>query len=354
MGRTYKCTKCGKDHEKPVGEHCQQAEDVIITDNANMADKGAGATTVTEVADSGENTGTDMAAVLSSLKAISQRLDAIEASHSTPAAGTTVSQAPVPQAPLTDAGKTFDELLQINDSEVNKQHNGGTASGAASGAASSAASSPLHTGFDKNSYDPRTVLTVRAKRVKAVHITQFLHEETKTRRARSQRRNVALECGEGLQERLVIQADDQHPYAGIQIAEWGAANCRLMHHLLETGQLKQCDTEYYLAYTTKIFDMVDKFEWSSVLDYDFRYRELQAEHCFNWGTVHPHLELQVLVPRSRPTADNKMRARQKPTVKVDDCKLYLAHGYCRFGENCRYRHPVSNSDTDTVEKNVKN
>lgn len=324
MGRTYKCTKCGKDHERPVGENCQEShEEEEIPDSEVIGNMDSNATggSATNTASTVQPSA-DITAVLASLKIITQRLDAIEGG------GPTTQTTTATPGPLTAAGKTLDQLLQVNDSESNGQ-------------CSSSA-----TVADRNCYDPRTVLTLRAKAAKAVHITQFLHEGTKKRRARSQRRDVVLESGEGLRDRLIVQADDQHPYANIGIAEWGAANCRLMHDLLKTCQLKHSDVEYYLAYTTKIFDMVDKFEWSSILDYDYQYRELQAEYEFNWGTAHSHLELQVLTPRDRRQTSTTPQMRQNP----EDCKLYLAHGHCRFGENCRYRHPANSRDTNRVER----
>ena len=72
---------------------------------------------------------------------------------------------------------------------------------------------------------------------------------------------------------------------------------RLLNHLLCTGQLPRADIVFYLAYTTKIYEFTEKYEWSSVLNYDYNYRELQAKHKFKWGTLSPHMELQLLVPK---------------------------------------------------------
>ena len=74
------------------------------------------------------------------------------------------------------------------------------------------------------------------------------------------------------------------------LSEWGAANCRIMNCLLVTGALNRANIEYYLAYTTTLFSFVEKFRWHSILDFDFQYRELQAEHNFQWGTLMPSLE----------------------------------------------------------------
>ncbi|KAH3859464.1 hypothetical protein DPMN_102279 [Dreissena polymorpha] len=71
---------------------------------------------------------------------------------------------------------------------------------------------------------------------------------------------------------------------------------RLLNYLLETKELKREDNEYYLVYAARIFEFAEKYEWNSILYYDFRYRELQVEDQFNWGTFSPYMELQKLAP----------------------------------------------------------
>ena len=52
---------------------------------------------------------------------------------------------------------------------------------------------------------------------------------------------------------------------------------------------------YYLAYTAMIADLASRYEWSSILEFDRKYRELQAEHGFLWGTQHAHPERHTLI-----------------------------------------------------------
>ena len=133
--------------------------------------------------------------------------------------------------------------------------------------------------------DPRTILTLKSQTNKAVHITQFLTEKCKRRR-QGRRKEFVLKSGSANSETLVLKADEEHPYLGIFIEEWGAANMRLLNHLLATQKLRRNDIEFYLAYTTKIFEFAEKYEWNSVLNYDYAYRELQAEHQFQWEPFH--------------------------------------------------------------------
>lgn len=222
------------------------------------------------------------------------------------------------QDPLITAGKRLDNLLTVENASTIENN--------------------CHSNFkvfDKDRFDPRSMLTVKAKQTKAIHINQFLQEGARRRR-QNYKRDIIVDTGSG----CLRSEDTSHPYAHITIAEWGAANCRLMNHLLTTGLLQRTDIEFYLAYTTKIFDLAEKYEWSSILEYDYQYRELQAEHGFSWGISNPHMELQVLVPRTKLAHEQKHAQGRRKQTEQEECKLFLAHGYCRFGDKCRYKHPT--------------
>ena len=85
----------------------------------------------------------------------------------------------------------------------------------------------------------------------------------------------------------MLKTDNDHPYSGIRIEEWGAANCRVLNSLLAKGILSRDHVEYYLAYIAKIYEFASKYEWQNVLKYDHQYRKLQAEHGFLWGVTPP-------------------------------------------------------------------
>ena len=55
---------------------------------------------------------------------------------------------------------------------------------------------------------------------------------------------------------------------------WDAANCRMLNQLLSWNVL-----EYYLAYKAEIFELKEKYEWSSVLDFGYNYRK-EGRKCF--------------------------------------------------------------------------
>ena len=199
--------------------------------------------------------------------------------------------------------------------------------------------------------DPRTVLTSKASFKKAVHITAHLSEGAKKRMKTKKQDTIVLARdheGQGL-DRLVLQQDDSHPYAGILISEWAAANCRVMNSLLSSGDLLRHHIEYYLAYTATVMDFASIYEWSHVLDFDFQYREHQAEHGFLWGYINPLLKMKVLGHPRQSSAGNYQRPQQanssgRPRQQlrrdtVPECRQWKANnGFCAFGENCRYRH----------------
>lgn len=193
--------------------------------------------------------------------------------------------------------------------------------------------------------DPRAILTVKSERRKALHITDFLTEDTKRRR-QSRKKEVILSQSDG--DRVVLKTDDKHPYSGILVGEWGAANCRLMNALIERGDLLRDDIEYYLAYTTRIFEYSVKYEWNMVLDYDHQYREMQAQSGFQWGVAAPDMEVRLLAPRQRPSQGRQghaagngapWRSHNHANTEQPDCRMYLARGYCNFGDKCKYKHP---------------
>lgn len=219
---------------------------------------------------------------------------------------------------LTDAGKRFDELF-LRDPQQNQPQT---------------VSTPHADRFA--CFDPRLTLTIKAHKKKTAHITDFLTEKTKKRR-QSQKKELIVDT----EQRLVVRTDDQHPYSGIRMEEWVAANCRLMNNLLQTGALPRQDVEFYLAHTVNVMEYAERYSWESVLDFDYQYRELQAEHSFPWGTYPPYMEakMEPRAQRSTPTVSQRQA--------VPECKQFKARGSCSFGKACKYRHnQLSNAPSD--------
>ena len=168
-------------------------------------------------------------------------------------------------APLLTAGKVLDDLMDSLDSNMQLD----------------ATSIPLNSSATQD-YDPRVHLTLKAASKKVVKIYHFLPTKVKDRIQRSRRDRLYVTAGE--EGAVTMHQRDPEQYH-ISPAEWNAANMRVMGHLLNTGELKRQDVELYMSYTVQINDMVDVYEWASILHFDARYREMQAEHGFRWGDL---------------------------------------------------------------------
>ena len=190
-------------------------------------------------------------------------------------------------------------------------------------------------------YDPLMHLTVKSGRKKALQIEQFLPDHVKTRVNRKKKEQLTFTTTP--QGGLALKKDEPGSIY-ISVAEWNGANMRLCAHLLNKGLIRECELIYYMAYTAMVSDLTGRYEWVSVLEYDVRYRELQAEHGFPWGTPNPHIEMHMLIPRrvdfqgKGKTNTSHTRQQDRPRQKVDKpCHKWLARGECNF-EDCIYRH----------------
>lgn len=212
-----------------------------------------------------------------------------------------------------------------------------------------------------DAYDPRVTLTGKPG-AKATHITQFLSEKTKARR-RNKNRDLILTTQEVDQVPIVIRPEETHPYSGITLDEWSGANFRLLNHLLSTGLLPRSDIEFYLAYSATICDFYQKYEWHSILEFDYQYREHQAAFGFTWGYINPTLELQILVPRqtiyrnqisTQQERGDKTSRNPRPFRDDVDCRQWKANGYCGYGDECRFHHVSLDRSHNTPEQGSKN
>ena len=138
---------------------------------------------------------------LGSIKVLIQEVKSWKSEEATVAAGTSNA------ITLDSAGRLLDNLLATGIPQLE--------------------TAPPQTNAEIPFMDPRSILTLKAQSRKALHITQFLSEKSKRRRQNRRKEYVLRYDAE---ETLVLKTEDEHPYLGILIEEWSAANMRLLNH----------------------------------------------------------------------------------------------------------------------------
>jgi hypothetical protein len=188
--------------------------------------------------------------------------------------------------------------------------------------------------------DPRATLTVKATKTKAIHIIEFLPDHI--RRKRAPKSLLRVDTGED-GEPCIHYQEAPTSYDGISMNVWGAANMRLLNFLINTGRLDNTKIAFYLAYSAHIFDLAERYLWSSIMEFDKQYRELQAEYSFPWGTFAAQLEMKTLVLKQA-----SVESERSVHNTSEECRMYKARGWCSFGGNCKYRH-VQSRRGDTIQ-----
>ena len=160
---------------------------------------------------------------------------------------------------------------------------------------------------------------------------------------------------------LVVKTGSKAKLEAITLSQWSIANLAIMYTLLGEGKLVSNALLDYLSYTTKIYQLTQRYENVSVYLYDREYRKLQASHGFRWGTDIPHLHVIQLVPRA-PRNDRKLKSinvsgpQPRPTNisfsprTLDGraiCKLYNSPRGCGYVD-CKFVHACSHKGCNEV------
>ena len=106
----------------------------------------------------------------------------------------------------------------------------------------------------------------------------------------------------------------------------------------------------YLSYTTKVYQLVQRFSLASVLLYDREYRKIQSNMNFRLGTHVQHLHTLFLQSRSNSSvqtnpivakggAANQPGTRSRPDRRTDNnfCRNFNSDKGCSL-EQCEFRH----------------
>lgn len=159
--------------------------------------------------------------------------------------------------------------------------------------------------------------------------------------------------GEG-DTKLVLHSSGRKPdLQKVSQAQWSAANSKIMASLLDSGDLKADDIGFYLSYSNTVCEFALTYSWSSIMEFDDRYRALQAQFQFQWGTPNRDLEHQTLKPRAPPPPAPRQSESRKPPFQPSRprqarqprflngqelCGLYNSRGSCDYGHSCKYLH----------------
>lgn len=170
--------------------------------------------------------------------------------------------------------------------------------------------------------------------------------------------------GGGVEEEIIVGGAGSHQVVlksgpkkprleNVSLAQWTVANLAILYRLHGESKLSGDSILDYLSYTTKVCQLVQRYNLVSVLLYDREYRKLQCAHDFRWGTDVPHLHSVYLQPRiPRPNnVINKGSNHQLPKPNPSSsphtldgrviCKLFNTKSGCHYGETCKFVHQCS-------------
>ena len=134
----------------------------------------------------------------------------------------------------------------------------------------------------------------------------------------------------------------------VTMQQWVVSNTRIIYSLLVKQKLQSVeDIQHYLAYTIKIMELANRFQWVSVLKYDDEFRLLQASYNYPWIFDSNHLHTVLLEPITKSqqvprTANRTSWGLQSPYVSSTSdghtiCQNFYSSRRCSF-TNCGLTH----------------
>ena len=153
--------------------------------------------------------------------------------------------------------------------------------------------------------------------------------------------------GQGEQQ-LVIKSGPKKPkLESLTLSQWSIANLAILYKLVNEGKLVGPSLMDYLSYTTKVYQLVQRFSLVSVLLYDREYRKLQGSMSYRWGTDVQHLHTLFLQPRPNggpqgntlniPKRGNANQTKPKVEKRTDVCRNFNSEKGCSY-DQCKFRH----------------
>lgn len=153
--------------------------------------------------------------------------------------------------------------------------------------------------------------------------------------------------GQGEQQIIVKSGPKRPRLENLTLCQWSVANLSILYKLVGDKKLIGPALLDYLSYTTKVYQLIQRYSLVSVLLFDREYRKLQASMNFRWGTDVQHLHTLFLQPREKTAAQGQSLKKGKgnmqngkPDKERKDtpiCRNFNAQKGCSF-PNCSFRH----------------
>ena len=117
-------------------------------------------------------------------------------------------------------------------------------------------------------------------------------------------------------QQIIVKSGPKKPrIENLTLSQWSVANLAILYKLVGENKLQGSELMDYLSYTTKIYQLVQRFNLVSVMLYDREYRKLQAGLKFRWGTDVQHLSNIHLQARDNPAAQGGQQKKVSPPFK---------------------------------------
>lgn len=153
--------------------------------------------------------------------------------------------------------------------------------------------------------------------------------------------------GQGDQQIIVKSGPKKPRLENLTLSQWSVANLAILYRLVNENKLQGSSLMDYLSYSTKVYQLVQRYSLVSVLLFDREYRRLQSSMKFRWGTDVQHLSNIHLLPRDKPAVQGSQAKKNLPATKPNKtgkskpemviCRNFNSQKGCSFTE-CKFRH----------------
>ena len=169
-------------------------------------------------------------------------------------------------------------------------------------------------------------------------------------------RNEYLDIVDNLEDRRkrvinVIRIDDDNRMTAdivtslekVTPLQWTGACLKIMARLIQSNKLNVHGVLQYQAYLAMLTNLAESYTWVSILQFDRRYRSLQAVFKFSWGTDVPCLMLGALCRRSEQQASKRREQRKLRKTRISHDRRKVSSCKETLGQQ-----PPRNNDKETL------